>query len=228
MRLSRTPLWTLLRQSEILANIMNLPNKIPIFPLRGVIFFPDTNLPLNIFEKRYLKMVDDILKNDKFLGMIQSKEKDGEVYKIGCLGKIDEHSRTSDGRILINLKGVTRFKIDKEIQTGEPYREFEVKYDFFKNDINIKKIKINNELLSKVINNSKNFFKKQGILINWDELSKLSVPNQIYTLAMISPISVEEKQKLLEIAELDEMANILNDITNFSLYEVPDQKRILQ
>ena len=112
---------------------MNLPNKIPIFPLRGVIFFPDTNLPLNIFEKRYLKMVDDILKNDKFLGMIQSKEKDGEVYKIGCLGKIDEHSRTSDGRILINLKGVTRFKIDKEIQTGEPYREFEVKYDFFIN-----------------------------------------------------------------------------------------------
>ena len=113
----------------------NLPKKIPIFPLRGVIFFPETNLPLNIFEDRYLKMINNILKNDKYLGMIQSKKIDGEVYQIGCLGKIDEHDRTSDGRILINLKGITRFKINQEIENNQPYREFLVNYDLFKDDL---------------------------------------------------------------------------------------------
>ena len=206
----------------------NLPKKIPIFPLRGVIFFPETNLPLNIFEDRYLKMINNILKNDKHLGMIQSKKIDGEVYQIGCLGKIDEHDRTSDGRILINLKGITRFKINQEIENNQPYREFLVNYDLFKDDLQSEKMKVKNELLIKLINNSKNFFKKNGILINWKELSKLSSYKQIYNLAMISPISVEEKQKLLEIVELEEIANILNDITKLNFYEFPNKKNILQ
>ena len=208
--------------------MIRLPKKIPIFPLRGVIFFPETNLPLNIFEERYLKMTNDILKNDKFLGMIQSKEIDGEVYQIGCLGKVDEHNITSDGRILINLKGISRFKIDKEIKNEEPYREFKVNYDIFKNDMDSKKNSVKNDLFEKLINNSKNFFKKQGAIINWRELSKLSIHKQIYTLSMISPISVEEKQKLLEMVELDEIANVLNEITKFSLYEDSNQMKILQ
>lgn len=208
--------------------MIQLPKKIPIFPLRGVIFFPETNLPLNIFEERYLKMTNDILKNDKFLGMIQSKEIDGEVYQIGCLGKVDEHNITSDGRILINLKGISRFKIDKEIKNEEPYREFKVNYDIFKNDTDSKKNSVKNDLFEKLINNSKNFFKKQGAIINWRELSKLSIHKQIYTLAMISPISSEEKQKLLEIVELNEIANILNQITKFSFYEFSNQNKILQ
>ena len=206
----------------------NFPKKIPIFPLRGVIFFPDTNLPLNIFEKRYLKMVNDTLKNNKFLGMIQSKNVNGDVYNVGCLGKIDEHNRTEDGRILINLKGINRFQIDKEIQNNEPYREFYVKYDLFKDDTNKKEIKVADEKLNELINNSKIFFKKNGILINWSELSKLSVQKQIYNLAMISPISVEEKQKLIEIVKLDNVANILNEITKFNFYENSEQKKILQ
>ena len=206
----------------------NLPKKIPIFPLRGVIFFPETNLPLNIFEDRYLKMINNILKNDKHLGMIQSKKIDGEVYQIGCLGKIDEHDRTSDGRILINLKGISRFKINQEIENNQPYREFLVNYDLFKDDLQSEKMKVKNELLIKLINNSKNFFKKNGILLNWKELSKLSSYKQIYNLAMISPISVEEKQKLLEIVELEEIANILNDITKLNFYEFPNEKNILQ
>ncbi len=206
----------------------NFPKKIPIFPLRGVIFFPDTNLPLNIFEKRYLKMVNDTLKNNKFLGMIQSKNVNGDVYNVGCLGKIDEHNRTEDGRILINLKGINRFQIDKEIQNNEPYREFYVKYDLFKDDTNKKEIKVADEKLNELINNSKIFFKKNSILINWSELSKLSVQKQIYNLAMISPISVEEKQKLIEIVKLDNVANILNEITKFNFYENSEQKKILQ
>ena len=208
--------------------MIQLPKKIPIFPLRGVIFFPETNLPLNIFEERYLKMINDILKNDKFLGMVQSKEINGEIYQVGCLGRIEDHSKTPDGRILINLRGVTRFKIVKETENKEPYREFLVNYDIFKDDLNLKKIKIENEDLKDAIEKSKNLFKKQGIEINWNEFSKLSDYKQVYTLAMISPISVEEKQKLLEIADLYEMTNVLNDITNFNLYEITDQNKILQ
>ena len=206
----------------------NFPKKIAVFPLSGVIFFPETNLPLNIFESRYLKMVNDTLKNNKFLGMIQSKNVNGDVYNVGCLGKIDEHNRTEDGRILINLKGINRFQIDKEIQNNEPYREFYVKYDLFKDDTNKKEIKVADEKLNELINNSKIFFKKNSILINWSELSKLSVQKQIYNLAMISPISVEEKQKLIEIVKLDNVANILNEITKFNFYENSEQKKILQ
>ena len=208
--------------------MIQLPKKIPIFPLRGVIFFPETNLPLNIFEERYLKMTNDIIKNDKFLGMVQSKEINGEIYQVGCLGRIEDHSKTPDGRILINLRGVTRFKIVKETENKEPYREFLVNYGIFKEDLNLKKIKIENEDLKGAIEKSKNLFKKQGIEINWNEFSKLSDYKQVYTLAMISPISVEEKQKLLEIADLYEMTNVLNDITNFNLYEITDQNKILQ
>jgi Uncharacterized protein, similar to the N-terminal domain of Lon protease len=151
--------------------MIQLPKKIPIFPLRGVIFFPETNLPLNIFEERYLKMTNDILKNDKFLGMVQSKEINGEIYQVGCLGRIEDHSKTPDGRILINLRGVTRFKIVKETENKEPYREFLVNYDIFKEDLNLKKIKIENEDLKGAIEKSKNLFKKQGIPINWNEFS---------------------------------------------------------
>ena len=206
----------------------NFPKKIPIFPLRGVIFFPETNLPLNIFESRYLKMVNDTLKNNKFLGMIQSKNVNGEVYNVGCLGKIDEHNKTEDGRILINLKGISRFQIDKEIKNNEPYREFYVKYDLFKDDTNKGDVNVANEKLNELINNSKIFFKKNGILINWEELSKLSPQKQIYNLAMISPISVEEKQKLIEIAKLDDVANILNQITKFNFYQDSEEKKTLQ
>ena len=206
----------------------DFPKKIPVFPLRGVIFFPETNLPLNIFESRYLKMVNDTLKNNKFLGMIQSKNINGEVYNVGCLGKIDEHNKTEDGRILINLKGITRFEIDKEIKNNEPYREFYVKYDLFRDDTNKRNPEVTNTKFNELINNLKIFFKKNGLLINWAELSKLSLQKQIYNLAMISPISVEEKQKLIEIVKLDDVANILNEITKFNFYENSEKKKILQ
>ena len=90
------------------------PSSIPIFPLSGVIFFPKTNLPLNIFEERYIELVNDCFKNDKFMGMVQSKEEKNEIYNVGCLGKISDFQKTEDGRILINLSGLIRFEIKKE------------------------------------------------------------------------------------------------------------------
>ena len=197
----------------------DLPKKISIFPLRGAIFFPKTNLPLNIFERRYVDMVEDALKGDKYIGMIQSKKMDGDVFKVGCLGKIDRHERTSDGRILINLKGLSRFRIKEEIENQKLYREFLVNYDDFKKDINLKEYKVKNELLIKLISNSKKYFYQQGMLIDWKEISKLEAFQQIYTLAMISPFSASEKQKVLEVADLNEAANTLNEITKFGFYE---------
>ena len=106
----------------------NFPKKISVFPLRGAIFFPKTNLPLNIFERRYVSMIEDALKGGKYIGMVQTKKVEGDVFRVGCLGKIDRHERTSDGRILINLNGLTRFKIDEEINNDKLYREFIVNY----------------------------------------------------------------------------------------------------
>ena len=204
-----------------------LQNKIPVFPLRSAIFFPETNLPLNIFEPRYLKMVDKAIKHDGYLGMIQSKEIDVEVFNIGWLGKINENKKTEDGRILINLFGLSRFKIIKEIDNGEPFREFNVNYDLFKSDIK-QSSSVDEKILNVLIQNSKKLFEKYSMILNWKELSRLKNSQQIYTLVMISPFSVSEKQKLLEIPEINEIAKTFVEITNFAFYEDSSKDNIIQ
>ena len=206
----------------------DFPKKISVFPLRGAIFFPKTNLPLNIFEKRYVSMVEDALKGNKYIGMVQSKKVEGEVFKVGCLGKIDRHEKTPDGRILINLNGLSRFKIDEEVNNDKLYREFIVNYDDFRDDMKLKEYEVKNEILEKLINNSKKYFSQQGVLIDWREISKLEAFEQIYTLAMISPFSVSEKQKVLEVPDLNEAASTLNEITKFGFYEALNDKDTLQ
>tara|TARA_Y100001970_G_C14233909_1_gene860610 strand:- start:2379 stop:3008 length:630 start_codon:yes stop_codon:yes gene_type:complete len=207
-------------------NIKDFPKNIPVFPLRGAVFFPKTNLPLNIFEERYLQMVKDALKNNRLIGMIQSKEIGGSLFKIGCLGKISDHSETGDGRILINLLGLTRFRILDEIKTDKLYRQFVVKYDDYKSDL--LDTKINNNLLKILNSNTRDFFEKKGLIINWNELTKLKIPQQIYTLIMISPISVSEKQKLLETISLEETVKTLSEIIKLNLYDSVSEKNLLQ
>ena len=113
----------------------SLPDIIPIFPLSGIIYFPKTNLPLNIFEQRYLDLVNDSFNNDKLMGMVQTQKDKNDVYKVGCLGKISDLQRSKDGRILINLTGITRFKILEEIKNDKLYREFKVDYKNFDLDL---------------------------------------------------------------------------------------------
>ena len=206
----------------------DFPKKISVFPLRGAIFFPKTNLPLNIFEKRYVSMVEDALKGNKYIGMVQSKKVEGDVFTVGCLGKIDRYEKTPDGRILINLNGLSRFKIDEEVNNDKLYREFIVNYDDFRDDMKLKEYEVKNEILEKLINNSKKYFSQQGLLIDWREISKLKAFEQIYTLAMISPFSVSEKQKVLEVPDLNEAASTLNEITKFGFYEDLNDKDTLQ
>ena len=194
------------------------PERIPIFPLSGVIYFPKTNLPLNIFEKRYLDLVNDCLNGNKLMGMVQSKKNSNQVYDVGCLGKISDFKKIKDGRLLINLTGLARFKIIKEINNNKLYREFEVQYKKFDED-NEKNEKMEEEKLNLLFKKTKFFFKKNGLLLDWKEFKKLSKTQQINTLAMISPISSEEKQKLLETVSLNEKTKTLSKIIEFYLYD---------
>ena len=201
------------------------PKLIPVFPLSGVIYFPKTNLPLNIFEQRYLNLVNDALKKDKFMGMVQSKKEGNSVYEVGCLGKINDYQKSEDGRILINLTGVSRFKILKEITNNKLYREFKVDYNDFGDDISGSQEKVDaKELMEK----SKIFFKRYGLLLNWREFEKLDPLQRINTLAMIAPITNEEKQKLLEAITLKTKVQTLESIISFYLHETGLNNQTIQ
>ena len=195
------------------------PKLIPIFPLSGVIYFPKTNLPLNIFEPRYLDLVNDSYYNNKLMGMVQEKKNSNEVYRIGCLGKISDLHETGDGRVIINLVGVTRFEIIKEIDNKKRYREFEVSYDNFDVDlVSHDEALIERERLKLFKDKAKVFFKKNGLLLNWKEFEKLDQSQQINTLAMIAPVSNEEKQKLLETKTIIGKTKLMSEIIEFYLH----------
>tara|TARA_Y200000002_G_scaffold337099_1_gene305663 strand:+ start:134 stop:751 length:618 start_codon:yes stop_codon:yes gene_type:complete len=201
------------------------PEIIPVFPLSGVIYFPKTNLPLNIFEQRYLDLVNDAYKKDKLMGMVQSKREEKDVYNIGCLGKISDYQKSKDGRVLINLTGISRFKILKEISSNKLYREFQVDYQNFDKDTenNITEIDVRS-----LIEKTKIFFKRNGLLLNWIEFEKLDHLQRINTLAMIAPITNEEKQKLLESVTVKNKVETLESIISFYLYETGSNNQTIQ
>ena len=201
------------------------PDIIPIFPLSGVIYFPKTNLPLNIFKKRYLDLVNSAYEKNKLMGMVQYKKENNSVYQIGCLGKISDYQKGKDGRILINLTGIIRFKILEEIINDKSYREFKVDYKIFESDLSQTKEEIS---VSSLLDKAKIFFKKSGLLLNWRELEKLDQTQKIHTLAMISPITNEEKQKLIESVSLAEKVKTLESIINFYLHEVDFNNQTIQ
>ena len=195
----------------------NFPSIIPIFPLSGVIYFPKTNLPLNIFEQRYVDLVNDTYNKDKLMGMVQSQRNVNKVYKVGCLGKISDFQKSRDGRILINLTGLTRFKILQEIENNKLYREFKVDYKGFHLDL----IETNGDQNTEnLMSKAKIFFKKNGLLLNWREFEKLDKIQKINTLSMISPVTNEEKQKLLESLTVKDKIETLDNIISFYLHDV--------
>jgi len=202
--------------------INNLPQKIAVFPLSDAVFFPKTILPLNIFEKRYIQLVQDCLKDKRLFGMIQPKIKkktEPEIYKVGCLGKIVNFNETGDGRFIINLSGIIRFRVIKEINSEKLYRQFMVDYSDFSDDLKINKIKQHDENKKKILNKIKIFFKKKNYFIDVNNLEKLNFDQLISTICMISPFSVEEKQKLIETTSTKEKIEIFENIINFGLIE---------
>ncbi len=197
------------------------PKIIPIFPLSNFIIFPKTSVPLNIFEQRYIEMVDESMKTNKLIGMIQPKNSNNpnslNLYNVGCLGKIISFKETEDKRYLIELKGIARFEIIKEIKSEKKYRECEIDFNRFNNDIEEKNEELRFSDLELIFKDLKSVFEKRGFIINWEGLEKQSLDEIINALAMASPFTLEEKQILLETenftARKSKIAEILNTYT---------------
>ena len=194
----------------------DLPKEIPIFPLSNFIIFPETAVPLNIFEPRYIQMIDDSTKTNKLIGMVQHKKtselKKPDLYDVGCIGKITSFNETNDGRYLIVISGITRFKIIEEVLTEKLYRICKISYEKFSNDIIEKKENINFSDLELIFKNLKSIFEKKGFIINWSELKNQNLNQTINTLSMASPFSLEEKQILLESTNIKSRKHKLEEI----------------
>tara|TARA_B100000073_G_scaffold284015_1_gene245182 strand:+ start:665 stop:1303 length:639 start_codon:yes stop_codon:yes gene_type:complete len=207
----------------------NLPKTIPIFPLSNFIIFPKTTVPLNIFEPRYIEMINDAMSSDRIIGMIQPKnniQSKPSLYDIGCAGKITSFNETEDGRYIIILTGISRFKITEEIKTEKLYRQCKVNFSVFSNDLVKKNIEIKFSDLKLIFKDLKNLFMKQGYKINWEDLEKQSLDQTINTLSMASPFSLEEKQILLETPSLDERKKKLEEILSTYNFDNFDNKTI--
>ena len=192
------------------------PKVISIFPLSNFIIFPRTTVPLNIFEPRYIEMIDDCMKKDKMIGLVQPMKNENhlspDLHNVGCLGKITSFRETDDGRYLIELKGKIRFQIKNEINTDKKYRIVEVDYKHYSNDLVDEKEKLNFSDLELIFKDLKSLFEKKGFIINWKALEKQSLNETINALAMASPFSLEEKQILLEAKNLDIRKSKISEI----------------
>ena len=193
-----------------------LPEIIPVFPLSNFIIFPNTNVPLNIFEPRYIQMVDDAMRNNKIIGMVQPKKSGNpdkpDLFEVGCTGKITSYNETDDGRYLIVLNGISRFRILNEVIDKKLYRSVKVDYQEFQNDLNLNKEDIKFSDLELIFVNLKKLFQRQGYSINWKDLEKQSLDQTINTLSMASPFSLEEKQILLESNDINSRREKLEEI----------------
>ena len=194
----------------------NLPKEIPIFPLSNFIIFPEINVPLNIFEPRYVQMIDDSMKSNRLIGMIQPKKtgmlNKPDLYDVGCVGKITNFNETSDGKYFIIINGISRFKITKEISTEKLYRICKINYENFADDLTKKKEGINFSDLELIFKDLKNLFEKKGFVINWSDLKNENIDHAINTLSMASPFSIEEKQILLETFDTNSRKSKLEEI----------------
>jgi len=202
-----------------------LPNKIPVFPLRNFIIFPKTTVPVNIFEPRYMDMVNDSMKSNKFIGMIQPKNSSNDqnipaLHNIGCLGKITSFKETDDGRFMIELKGLIRFEAIQEVTSDNKYREYEVDFKNFYHDLSDEREELKFIDLELIFKDLKSLFEKRGFVINWKELEKQSLDETINALAMASPFSLEEKQVLLEAKNLDVRKNRIAEILSTYTHDV--------
>ncbi len=207
----------------------DLPKQIPVFPLRNAIFFPGTILPLNIFEERYIQLVNDCMKEKRLFGMVQPKNKifeKPEVYNVGCLGKIVSFNETNDNRFIISLSGIIRFRINDEENSEKLYRKFNVTYSEFEKDLEFKKNNIANLKKDNFLKKVQIFFKKKNYLIELKELIKLNFDQLVNTVCMIAPFSNEEKQKLIETITIEDRIKLLDEIINFNLADIHKNKTI--
>ena len=208
----------------------DLPKIIPVFPLSNFIIFPHTTVPLNIFEPRYVAMINDSMKKNKLIGLIQPKKEEAnsipDLYTVGCLGRIINFKDNNSGSYLIELNGLIRFSVIKEIKNTKPYRECEVSFDHFDSDFSLEKERIKFSDLELIFNDLKLLFEKKGYVINWKALEKQNLNETINALAMASPFSLEEKQILLESQNLEIRKNKIAEILSTYSYDNFDNTTI--
>ncbi len=202
----------------------DLPAALPIFPLTGVLLLPRGRLPLNIFEPRYLNMVADALAADRMIGMVQpstanAEANEGEpaVYQTGCAGRIAQFEETDDGRILLSLKGVSRFEIVEEISTLRGYRKCAVDWDRFRDDlIEGAAPEIDRDILVGAV---RRYFFAKGIEADWDAIGKAGDEYLVTSIAMLCPFDPPEKQALLEAEDLTGRSELLTTIVQMAAHE---------
>lgn len=198
-----------------------LPNILPVLPLSNFIFFPNTSVPLNIFEQRYIEMINDSFKKNRMIGLVQPKYKKNnfksnnpELYSIGCAGKITSFNETDDNRIILVLNGISRFKILEELPNEKLYRRCKVSFDQFKDDLNKNERKIEFSDLELLFKDLKSFFQKKNYELDWKTLEKQNLDQVINSICMIAPFSLEEKQILLESKKIIDRKFKLKEILN--------------
>ncbi|MDC1303031.1 LON peptidase substrate-binding domain-containing protein [Pelagibacterales bacterium] len=197
-------------------SIIELPSRLAIFPLTGAVLFPQTQLPLNIFEPRYIQMIDEVLSTpDRIMGMIQpnlSKTdlKSNELKKVGCAGRISSFSETGDGRYLVTLTGLIRFEIAQELDTTTPYRQIMTNYENYQEDLkpsNTENIDRKNLLFL-----IKKYLEQKNLLIDWEIIEQSPTEQLINYSGVLVPFEAEEKQLLLETKTLFERCKVLESL----------------
>lgn len=191
------------------------PETLALFPLSGTVLFPACELPLNIFEPRYLNMIDDALKGERLIGMVQTHEE--TLSTIGGLGRITQFSEMDDGRYLVVLKGLKRFRILEEVETTTPYRQARISFDEFAADADVHDRNTMPEAFldkggsdrAALTVAMKSLAKALGVSIDWDSLAEIPLPNLIDQAAMISPFKPEDKQSLLEAENMEDRRRLL-------------------
>ncbi|MEQ9146141.1 MAG: LON peptidase substrate-binding domain-containing protein [Parvibaculaceae bacterium] len=208
----------------------DLPARIPVFPLTGALLLPRAQLPLNIFEPRYLQMVDDALAGDRLIGMIQPREvasssgaPDGEppLYDVGCAGRITSFMETDDGRYLITLTGICRFRVSEELEAVTPYRQCFVDMQEFEADLRAGdgEEDVSRDRLLEVL---KTYLETNGLKADWNAIRNASNENLVNSLSVISPYGPSEKQALLEAKTLEDRNQMLIALTEILLARESD------
>ena len=199
-------------------NIEDLPSVIPLFPLSGAVVLPHGQLPLNIFEPRYLSMVFDALAGSRLVGMVQplhGEEGDcPDLHRTGCAGRIVSFSETRDGRILLVLSGVSRFDVEYELELYRGYRRAKISWSRFTHDLDDEEIDIDRDRLLSL---AKSYLESRQLAIEWDSLDGLELPELVDTLASSLPFSSREKQGLVEALIIQNRCELLSALCEFAV-----------
>ena len=202
--------------------ISELPETVPVFPLEGVLLLPRGQLPLNIFEPRYLQMFEDALGKGRLLGLVQPYDDEGgtdNLQRVGCLGRISSFSETDDGRMVVSLTGVARFAVAEELNVLTPYRQIRADYRPFESDLiaDVGSIDVNREGVLDVL---KRYLEANGMSADWPAIESSNNEALVNSLCIISPYGAQEKQAMLEAATLAERAEILIALTEMVLAQL--------